>query len=239
MLWPFNAENEMVRLITKRLLQMCGRSRYRGYTLWEQKYRPMLRLLKELKRRGVDLGELRTLEIFGRDGLDHTTTYAREVKSLEVWEIDPKWHADLVKNLPGASIRIVDSYEELGRSTSKFEFIVVDNAIGNLGAHCDHFDLFPDSLFKVTSDESLLVLIIIPHIDSKTLKHFPDLLDTRYLAARKSFYAADDPMSIPADQIVGVYRSFIEKNHYRLVWSYRQNRSGAGVDYLVLKIKKK
>jgi hypothetical protein len=198
----------------------------------------MLRLLRELKRRGVALGELRTLEVFGRDGLDHTTTYAREVKSLEVWEINPKWHSDLVKNLPGASIRIVDSYEELGRSESKFELIVVDNAIGNLGAHCDHFDLFPDSIFKVMSDESLLVLIIIPRINSKTLEHFPELLDAEYLAARKSFYAAEDPMNIPVDQIVGVYRSFIERNKYRLVWWYRQNRSGAGVDYLALKIKK-
>ena len=228
----------MVELVMKRLLRMCGRSRHNGYTLWEQKHKPMLRLLEELKRRGVDLGGLRTLEIFGRDGLDHTTTYAREVKSLEVWEISPKWHSDLVKNLPDASIRIVDSYEELGRSKSKFEFIVVDNAIGDLGAHCDHFDLFPDSIFKVTSDESLLVLNIIPRIHSKTLKHFPDLLDTKYLAARKSFYAADDPMNIPVDQIVGAYRSFIEKNNYRLVWSHHQNRSGAGVDYLALKIKK-
>ena len=108
----------MVELVTKRLLRIFGRSRHNGYTLREQKHKPMLRLLKELKRRGVDLGELRTLEIFGRDGLDHTTTYAREVKSLEVWEINPKWHSDLVKNLPDASIRIVDSYEELGRSES-------------------------------------------------------------------------------------------------------------------------
>jgi hypothetical protein len=58
------------------------------------------------------------------------------------------------------------------------------------------------------------------------------------MAARKSFYAADDPMNIPVDQMVGVYRSFIEKNNYRLVWWYRQNRSGAGVDYLALKIKR-
>ena len=116
--------------------------------------------------------------------------------------------------------------------------IVVDNAICYLGAHCDHFDLFPDSIFRGTSDESLLVLIIMPHIHSKTLKHFPDALDPEYMAARKSFYAADDPMNIPVDQMVGVYRSFIEKNNYRLVWWYRQNRSGAGVDYLALKIKR-
>jgi len=239
MQWPFNAVNRMVELLIKRLLRMCGRARHNGYTLLQQKHKPMLRLLEELKRRGLNLGELRTLEIFGRDGLDHTTTYADEVKSLEVWEIHPKWHSDLLKNLPGASIKIVDSYEELGRSKSKFDLIVVDNAIGNLGAHCDHFDLFPDAIFKVTSGESVLVLNIIPRIHSITLKHFPDLLDPTYLAARKSFYAADDPMDIPADRIVGVYRSFIEKNDYRLAWWYHQNRSGAGVDYLALKIKKK
>ncbi len=236
--WPFNAENEMTEFATKRLFRMCGWSRRRGYTLRGRKYKPMLRLLGELKRRGVDLRGLRALEIFGRDGLDHTTTYAREVKSLEVWEINEKWHSALVKNLPDASIRIVDSYEELGRSKSTFDLIVVDNAIGNLGAHCDHFDLFPDLIFKVTSDESLLVLIVIPHITSKTLRHFPDLLDTKYLAARKSFYAADDPMNIPVDEIIGVYRSFIEKNNYRLVWSHHQNRSGAGVEYLALKIER-
>lgn len=198
----------------------------------------MLRLMDELERRGVDFGELRALEIFGRDGLDHTTTYANRVKSLEVWELDPKWHPVLVKNLPGATVRTVDSYAEVTRTPDRFDLIMIDNAIGKNGDRYDHFDLFPDAVFKATADESLLVLIVIPTIDGNTLKHFPELLDKGYLERRKSFYAADDPVSIPMERVVDVYRSFAERNGYRLLWAHHQIRSGAGVRYLALKIRK-
>ena len=43
---------------------------------------PMRRLCRQLQERGVDLGRLRALEVFGDDGTRHTLDYAPMVASL-------------------------------------------------------------------------------------------------------------------------------------------------------------
>ena len=228
----------MVKLLLKRFLYSLGRTRFKGYTLVAQRYKPMLRLLDELGRRGVDVAALDALEMFGRDGLDHTTTYGDRVRTLEVWEIDERLHPRLRENLPGASIRIVDSYAEVARTERRFDFIVVDNAIGIYGDHCDHFGLFPDKIFSIARDECVLVLNVIPRIDRVTLKYFPELMERDYLERRKQFYGADDAMHIPIDRMAGRYRGFAEQNGFRVAWSFHIKRRGAGVEYLVLGIRK-
>lgn len=223
----------------KRLLKNFRNQRYRGYTVFGKKYKPMLSLLDELRNRNIKLEELKALEVFGRDGLDHTTTYADKVKSLEVWEIDEELRSILAENLPTAVVRIVDSFEEVKKTTNKYDFIVIDNAIGLYHTHCDHLGLFPDPIFNITEDESLLVINIIPHITEETLKPFPYLLDSEYMEVRKKFYNTDSPAKIPMDHIVGIYKSFIERNNYKLIWHFQVMRNDAGVFYLVFGIKKK
>jgi hypothetical protein len=223
--------------LLRKILNLFGRSRFRGYTIRDQKYKPLLKLLNELERRDICLAKLDALEIFGRDGVDHTTTYADKMKSLEVWELDERLLAPLSQNLPGALIRIVDSYEEVSNTKSKYDLVVVDNAIGLCRTRCDHFDLFPDLIFKIAKEEALLVLNVIPNIDSKTLKYFPSLTEADYLEIRKRFYNVDDPIDISKDRILDVYKGFVERNDYRLIWSLYIKRNGAGVYYLVLKIK--
>lgn len=235
---PPRRGESMVTSLIKKLFGLCGRTRLRGYTVFGQRHIPMLRLLDELRRRGVRVEDLDALEIFGRDGLDHTTTYGGDVRSLEVWEIDEDRRAELEKNLPGASIKIVDSYEEIARTPNRFDLVVVDNAMGLYGGHCDHFDLFPDEIFRIARDECVLALIVIPRIDAATLRHFPELSDPAYLARRAAFYGVEDAADIPRGRIVETYRGFVERSGRRLDWSFLMKRSGAGVDYLVLKISK-
>ena len=227
----------MVKLIVKQLLRRFGRTRCKGYTLATQKYKPMLRLLDGLEQRGVDVASLDALEMFGSDGLDHTTTYGDRVRTLEVWEIDEAHHPRLRENLPGVSIRFIDSYEEVARTERRFDLIVVDPPVGIYGTHCDHFGLFPDKIFSIARDECVLVLNVIPRIERVTLKHFPYLMSEDYLKQRKQFYGASDAMNITMDDNVGVYRSFVERSGFRLVWSFHLKR-GAGVEYLVLGIRK-
>lgn len=228
----------MVAMMFKRFMRLFGRTRFKGYTLKEQRYKPMLRLLRELGERGVDVSTLDALEIFGRDGLDHTTTYADRVRTLEVWEINENHHPQLRINLPKASIRIVDSYEEITRTPKRFDFIVIDNAIGTYGLHCDHFGLFPDKVFAVARDRCILAVNVIPRIDRGALKHFPDLLESGYLERRARFYGSDEPAHISMDRIVGAYRGYAERNGFRLCWSFHVKRSDAGVHYLVLAIER-
>jgi hypothetical protein len=228
----------MVKLLLKWFLRGLGRTRFKRYTLAGQKYKPMLGLLDELGRRGVDVAALDALEMFGRDGLDHTTTYADRVRTLEVWEIDENLRPRLRENLPKASIRIVDSYAEVTQTGKRFNLIVVDNPIGVYGAHCDHFGLFSDKVFRIARDRCILVLNVIPRIDRVTLKHFPELMEGDYLERRKRFYGADDAMHIPMDCIAAAYRGFTEQNGFRLAWSFHIKRDAAGVHYLVLGIER-
>lgn len=228
----------MVKAMLKWVLSKVGRTRLKGYTLFGQRYKPMLCLLDELGCRGVDVAALDTLEMFGRDGLDHSTTYADRVRTLEVWEIDENLHPRLRKNLPKASIRITDSYAEITQTAKRFDLIVVDNPIGAYGAHFEHFDLFPDEVFRIARDGCILVLNVIPSIDRVTLKHFPELMERNYIERRKQFYGADDAMHIPIDRMAAIYRGFAEQNGFRLAWWFCIKRSDAGVHYLVLGVER-
>ncbi len=219
----------------KNVLSQLGRTRFRGYTAFGQKYKPMLQVLEELKRREIQPETLRVLEVFGRDGVDHTTTYADKVKSLEVWEIDRNRRPQLEKNLPDAEVRIVDSYDEIETTTTKYDLIILDNPIGIYSNHCDHFDFFPDPLFRVTSDEALFIVNVIPDIDPMTQKIFPNL-DEKYLEKRADFYDADDPAHISMKQMVDTYKRFIEFHDYHMLWSFYVERSK--VYYLVFRIKR-
>lgn len=222
--------------MVKGIFRLFGRTRFRGYTLLGQKHKPMLRLLDEMRGRGVCIEELDALEIFGRDGLDHTTTYADRVRNLEIWEIDERLRPDLERNFPGAVVRIVDSYEEVGRSGKRFDLIVIDNVVGVYGDHCDHFDFFPDKIFRIMGDRCILVLIVIPRIGPETLRHFPNLNAPDYLSRRTSFYGVSDPTNIPVNRMTDVYRGFAERNGYRLDWAFNMKRGGAGVDYLAMSV---
>ena len=105
-----------------------------------------------------------------------------------------------------------------------------------MGHHCDHFNLFPDLIFKITKDEALLIINILPDIDAATLALFPKLSNKEYLEKRASFYNTDEPINISFDHMVSTYESFIEKNNYHLLWSFHIRRSK--VHYLVLAIRR-
>ena len=105
-------------------------------------FSPMQQVLRELRRRGVDVGSLNAIELFGGCAKRHTLDYAGRVAHLEVWEIDPTCEPALHRTIPSATIRIVDTYEEIRKTSDRFDLIVVDNPMSIYGGHCEHFDLF-------------------------------------------------------------------------------------------------
>lgn len=90
---------------------------------------PMRKVIKKLKSQGVELKSLNGLEVFGFTGEYHTQDYFKSIASLEVWEINSSCEKLLRKNLPGAKIKITDSYKEIKTTSSKFNLIVFDNPI--------------------------------------------------------------------------------------------------------------
>jgi hypothetical protein len=115
-------------------------------TLWRSLGRllgllPIRRVMKELTRRGVDLRSRRGLDLYGGSGERTTRHYARLLASLDVWEINPSCEAALRRNLPGARIKICDSYGEIRRADGSYGFVVLDSPTSNHDGQTEHFDM--------------------------------------------------------------------------------------------------
>lgn len=193
----------------------------------------MQRVLRGLEARDIDLASLHALELFGGTGAFHTIDFATRVKRLEVWEVDPKLQAKLERNLPGAVVRIVDSYAELKRTGEHFNLIVVDNPMSIFSGRCEHFDLFPD-LFRVAADEAILVLDVIPSLPSSARHKYPYLFNEEQCVRRREFYHTEDADNLSWGQIVPAYRVRTEKAGFVLQWSFSTRRHF--IYYLALKI---
>lgn len=188
---------------------------------------PMQGVVKGLKRRGVDLSSRHGLDVYGGTGFRTTRHYAPLLRSLEVWEINPNFEAELRRNLPSARIKITDSYEELKRTDRKYGYIVLDSPLEIHGGHAEHFDVFPD-IFRVMDDDSVLVIHVFPEADPRTLDN-PDykglgLFDEEHLARRRSFYGTDHPERMTLEQLATHYRGLLEKNEFTPEWHFYVRR---------------
>jgi hypothetical protein len=198
---------------------------------------PMQRVLAELQARGVCLGQLDALETFAYEGIWHTRDYAGRVGSLEVWEINPACAPKLRANLPRATIKITDSFEEIQKTPRKFNLVVVDNPLGFYGPderYCEHFPLFP-ALFRVLRDEAVVILSVLPTASADFRARYPYVFSERYLAARRAFYQTSRPDCLPLEEMVAAYARHAAAHGFAVQWHFEQARLGSDVRYLALK----
>jgi hypothetical protein len=189
---------------------------------------PMRRLCRQLQGRGVDLGRLRALEVFGDDGTRHTLDYAPMVASLDLWEIRSDREVVLRKNFPGAGIKIVDSFEEVKRTPNRYDLVVVDNWVGSVyDGHYEHFELFPD-IFRVITDDGILVINVVPRMDEEVKRRFPTAFKpstvAEHLERRRDFYSTDHPEAVSSEEMLAVYRRLAAENGFDIEWSALQPR---------------
>lgn len=196
---------------------------------------PMRKVFKELKSRGVELNRLNGLEIFGHTGEYHTCDYFPLIASLEVWEINSSCEKSLRKNLPGAKIKITDSFKEIKTKAGKFNLIVVDNPISTFDVYCENFDLFPD-IFNVALDGTILILNVIPEITAEILKVYPYIFNKTQLERRALFYHTKRPEKIGLDVLAAHYKNLGAKSGFKVEWHFFKKRNF--VYYLVMKLKK-
>lgn len=180
---------------------------------------PIQRVVKELTRRGVDLRHRRGLDLYGGSGERTTRHYARLLASLDVWEIDPSCEAALRRNLPGARIKICDSYEEIRRAEGRYGFVVLDSPTSNHGGHTEHFDMFPH-VFRVMDDDCVLILHVISEADSRTRRNYPYLFNQAQLDRRRSFYESAHPEKLSPEQLAAHYRRLLERNGFAPEWHF-------------------
>lgn len=205
-------------------------------SLWELRralgFSPTQHVFRELQSRGVVLGELHALEMFGGTGFLHTKDYAAMVSSLEVWELNPECKKALQRNVPTATIKIADAYAELKRMAKRYSLIVMDAPTachGADGEHCEHFDLFPDVL-RIAEPEATFIVNVVPRLTT---------VDQRRNERRRLFYGVDDPMSIPLSDMVRGYARILSVNGFVLKWHYSRKRTfSSRIYYLVLHVQR-
>ncbi|MFC1517408.1 hypothetical protein ACFL5G_02505 [Candidatus Margulisiibacteriota bacterium] len=191
-----------------------------------------------LKKRGVVLNSLNVLEVFAYTGENHAQDYFKLVNSLEAWEINAVHKAALEKNLPGAKIKIVDSYAEIKSTPNKFNIIIIDNEMGFFGDnHCEHFEIFPD-IFRCLDNSGLIIVNVLTKKDKLAQEKFSRLFDTAHNKERAEFYQTNTPDNVSFKKMLETYQTIIDKNNYQLEWCFFQKRLSF-LHYLVLKVKKK
>jgi len=174
---------------------------------------PIQVLVRDLERQGVEIGRLRALEVFGSTGDRVTRHYAERVATLDVWEIDGRLEPALRRNLPRARIAIVDSFEEVRRTDRRYDLVVVDNPVWPV----EHFPLFPH-LFRLLSDDAVLVMDVIPSADAFTTRRYPELFDAEHLENRRAFYGTDHPEDIPLARLARHYGEMAAEEGYAVWW---------------------
>ncbi|MGH7855871.1 MAG: hypothetical protein ACREQY_00965, partial [Candidatus Binatia bacterium] len=202
---------------------------------------PMKRVFRELERRGIRPDELATLEVFGGAGDWHAIDYVGAVRWLEVWEIKPEFERSLRRNLPGAEIRITNSFEEMKRTPRRYDLIVVDNPASTFGAdrsrpgslaaqgegvdeHCEHFDLFPDVL-RLATRSAVLILNVIPHVTKDARKAHPYVFNPRQLAWRSRLYGTPNPERVPFGRMLSTYERLLAAEGFALEWHFFERRA--------------
>jgi hypothetical protein len=196
---------------------------------------PMQQVLRELEHRGVDLASLTAVELFGGCAKRHTLDYANRVAGLEAWEIEPSCEEMLRKNIRGGTVRIVDTFEEIRKTSQRFDLIVIDNPMSIYGGHCEHFELFPD-VFRLVGDSAIFVIDVIPNVPPDGLRKFPYLFSEQHLALRRQFYQAEKADDLSREQIVSAYRRSAETAGLKLEWNFWVRRHF--VYYLAFKVRR-
>jgi 16S rRNA G966 N2-methylase RsmD len=174
---------------------------------------PMFRILKEFERRGVDVSSLAALEMFGGDGTLYTVDYATHVRSLEVWEIDPRLAPILRANLPAAAIKTVDTYVELSATTKKYGIVFADPPYEVFAGRCEHFELFPD-VFRLLEPSAILVLSNV-RLNVVTVERY----SKEHLERRRDFYGVEDPTEVSLAQMLKTYADLAAQNGFTIKWS--------------------
>ena len=178
---------------------------------------------------------MEALEVFGHDGSFHTQNYFNRVKSLEIWEVNESCLPALEENLPGYQIKVVDSFDEIKRTSNRFDLVIIDNPTSTYSNYCEYFELFPD-VFGVLKDHGILVINVIPEISPSDKDKMPYLFSDEQLKSRAKFYQAENPKKIDLDHMVTIYAECARLAGYNLVGTFHQKRSF--VFYLVLRFEK-
>lgn len=218
-------QRRLTSLLTKRIARAVKRRLIGSATL---------AIMHDIKQRGFCLHDLDALEVFGGTGELHTTDYAPLVRSLMVWEIQPRLEAKLRQNLPNARVKITDSLSEMRSTPERYGIVVMDNPIYvSETSLCEHFDFFP-LVFRVFADRAVLVMNVIPQVSSRFRAEFPYVFNAYHLERRAQFYKSSTPDRIAIPDMLPAYAAFAREAGFQIDWHFSKKRGKSDLHFLVL-----
>jgi len=200
---------------------------------------PIKEIITILEHKGVKFETMKALEMFGRAGDWITTSYADKVKSLEVWEIDKKWEKKLRKNLPYATIKILDSihFVKQNKNLPKFDLIVIDNPMNVYGPknnpvkYCEHFDVMK-YVGNLIDDKA----IIIFNVNKKPFNYNKSPL---WKKRRKNFYGSIDISNMSLEFLFSFYKELFSNIGFTTKFHLKMERHMPHLDYFVYSLRRK
>jgi hypothetical protein len=192
----------------------------------------MTRICAHLKSQGINMRSLRALDFFAREGDWQTAVYAKEVGSLEAWEINPDFLPGLQRNLPDATLRIVDSYDYGSTTDDRFDFVVLDNPQATFGpdeCYCEHFEALPVSI-RLLRPGAFLIFNI-------NWAPFNFEAHPEWKRRRSEFYGVDDTASLsPEEFLLPFYRRYFEARGCKVLQAFVQPRNNEYLAYMVFRL---
>ena len=196
----------------------------------------MKRLCNRLEEKGIDLRAMHALEFFAREGDWQTVAYANKVRSLDAWEINPDFKANLERNLPSAHIVIGNSFDlaKKPENRKRFDFIVFDNPQELFGpgeCYCEHFEAL--ELVPVLMSKKSVVVF---NVNKKPFDYekYP-----KWRASRERFYCTSKTEKMDASFLLDFYKRLFLAKGLETIFSFEEKRNREYLSYLVLILERK
>mgnify|MGYP003112174029 CR=1 FL=1 len=160
-----------------------------------------------------NLSECKTLDIFAREGDWQSHELVSKVKSIEAWDIEPKFMKELEKNLPDAKIYCRDSIKFINTTDyDKFDLLVVDNGLNCYGKdreYCEHFDLI-HNIGNVVKDKCFIIfnVVLMPF----NYEDYPD-----WIERRNKFYEVEDASHLSKSFVRKFYKKLFDSIGFKTV----------------------
>ncbi len=192
----------------------------------------MARLCKRLKAEGVDMRRFSALDFFAREGDWQTVVYAQEVGAIEAWEISSHFLRGLQRNLPGAVVRMVDSYAYGSQTEDRFDFLVLDNpqaTFGPEGRYCEHFEALPVAL-RLLKPGAFMIFNL-------NWAPFSFEAHPEWQRRRAEFYGVTDTASLSLEGfLLPFYQRYFEALGFKVIQGFVEPRNDEYLAYAVFRL---
>ena len=191
----------------------------------------MFRICNKLLKKGQNLNSFTGLEFFAREGDWQTKSFAKFIKILHAWEINPVFKDKLSLNHPNAIIRIGDSFEfakEI-QYKAKFDFIVFDNPQSIYNNYCEHFEALENVSFLLKDSG-----IVIFNINKKPFNYSKESL----WAKRRNNYYKTEASNLESEFLLRFYSKLFNNMGFDINEIFEEKRNNDYLSYIILILNK-